>query len=105
MKQQGLFSVNLQDGFKAVLMTVLTTLITSVYPIISAGGFPTWIEFRPYLITSISAGIAYVIKNFLSNNNGKFAKADEPTKVVAADEIVVKPQDVIAAIPVDTKLK
>lgn len=74
-------------------MAVLTTLLTGLYTILSAGAFPTWEQFKPYLISSVSAGVAYILKNFISNNQGQVLKKDVPVKVVPADSIVLPPED------------
>ena len=64
----------LSDWWKGLLITVFTTLLTGIYGILSAGDFPTWDQFKPYLVSSIAAGISYVLKNLLSNSEGQFLK-------------------------------
>lgn len=70
----------ISDWLKGLLVTVFTTLLTGIYAILAAGTFPTWAQFQPYLVSSIAAGIAYVLKNLGSNSDGQFLKKETPTE-------------------------
>ena len=75
-----LFQLMPKDLIKGFIMAILSVLITYTGQVLSAGDFPmdaaTWIlEFK----IAVGAGIAYILKNWLTNSDDKFLKA-EPKK-------------------------
>lgn len=71
----GIGTLQLSDLGKGLITAVLTTLLTGAYALIESGSF-TWVTFKPYVVASIGSGIAYILKNFLSNSEGKFLKKE-----------------------------
>lgn len=65
--------LNVSDFAKGVLLAFLTALITGLYNAIQNGGIEfTWIFFKPILLISFGAALAYIIKNWLTNSSGEF---------------------------------
>lgn len=66
-----------KDLIKGFIVAILGALITAVYQAIQAGAIEwTWVFWQPIVYTSIGAGLAYLIKNFFTNSEDKFAKTD-----------------------------
>jgi hypothetical protein len=71
-------SLNWLDAAKGFVLAVLTALVTSVYQLIEAGTIQfTWVFWQPVVYSAIAGGLAYLIKNFLTNSNDKILK-EEP---------------------------
>ena len=65
-------SINLQDFFKGLIVAVLTAIVTVLYSTIESGAIV--FNVKQLLVTSLSAALAYIIKNYLSNEEGVFLK-------------------------------
>jgi len=75
MEKSKFFLLNWRDFLKGFIVAVITVLLTGLYQAIEAGQFPTsWTQWKAILIASLGAGIAYIIKNLLSNSQDKFLK-------------------------------
>lgn len=95
MKLSTMFSVNWQDAFKGLVVAVVTTAISSLYMIISAGEMPTTTQWKYIGLTSLSAGLAYLSKNFFTPapkviqiDPTKTAVVDKDTKEVITDATI-----------------
>ncbi|HRY33400.1 MAG TPA: hypothetical protein P5531_10575 [Bacteroidales bacterium] len=76
-----LFKINVADVLKGFLVAVLTALITCLYNAIQEGTILfTWVFFRPIVLYSIGAGLAYLIKNVFSNSQDKVLTAEPKYK-------------------------
>lgn len=65
--------LDLKDLAKGALLAFITVVVTAVYQAIEAEtAFLTWAFFAPVLKNAILAVVAYFIKNFLTNSQGKF---------------------------------
>jgi len=63
------------DLLKGLLVAVLSAFVTGLYNALELGTIEfTWVFFKPIVMTSIAAGLAYIIKNWLSNSEGQFLK-------------------------------
>ena len=82
MKQASFLSLQWKDGLKGFITAVATALITSIYSIIQTGGMPTHDQWKVILLSSVSAGFAYLLKNFLTNSDDKLLKKDNPATTI-----------------------
>jgi hypothetical protein len=73
-----LFKLNLVDFTKGLLIAVLTSIITLLYSSIEVGTLT--FDWKLIGTTALTSALAYIMKNFLTNSEGKFFKKD--TKVV-----------------------
>ena len=72
------FSLNWLDLAKGLLVAVIGAILTGIYEAITAGALTwTWAFFQPIVLTGVAAGIAYLIKNFLSNSSGEPLKGEQ----------------------------
>lgn len=79
----GLFKIGIQDIGKA-LITALTTgavvLIGMLIGTLSKGVMPTVEDFKSMGAYALAAALGYILKNMLTNNDGKFLKTDSRPK-------------------------
>lgn len=77
-----LFSINWHDFAKGLLVAVLTAALGSLYPIIDTGALPTLAQLKVIGISSLTAAIAYILKNFLTNSSDQFLKKEnQPSSI------------------------
>lgn len=75
MQQKGgLFSIQWQDAIKGFITAVITAALGVIYNIIGEGRMPIESEWKSIGVTALGAGLAYLLKNFFSNDEGQFAK-------------------------------
>ena len=71
-------TLNWLDALKGFILAVLTALVTSVYQLIQLGTIQfTWVFWQPVVYSALAGGLAYLIKNFLTNDDDKFLKQDK----------------------------
>lgn len=63
-----IFSLNIRDVAKGVITAVLAGVLTFIYAALQSG---TAIDWQQVLTIAVTAGLSYIIKNFLSDSNGK----------------------------------
>jgi hypothetical protein len=64
------------DYVKGFVVAVLTAVLTAVIPVIQTGTFPTGAQLKTMLISGLAAGIAYLIKNMLTNSKDELFKPE-----------------------------
>jgi hypothetical protein len=65
-----IFNLNIQDLAKGLILTVLTSVITIVYNTVSAGSLT--FDWQAIGLTALTSGLAYLMKNLLTNSKGEF---------------------------------
>jgi hypothetical protein len=71
-------SLNLKDFGKGLLLAVLTAVLGLVYTLLKDKGFDlTGADLQEILKVALIAFLGYITKNFLSNNEGQFGRADK----------------------------
>lgn len=72
------FTLNWKDIVKGFITAVIAALLTAAYQAIQEGTIAfTWVFWQPILITSVGAGIAYLIKNLFTNSSDQFGNVDK----------------------------
>lgn len=71
-----LFTLNWGDFGKGIVTAFVASLVTSLMQIIDGGVFPTNDQLIVCLKVAGIAGVAYLLKNLLTNDEGKFLKAN-----------------------------
>ncbi len=78
MKSKPLFSIGTRDALKGFIMAVIAMLITTLMSLINNNAFPSnWEEWKIILISSLGAGLAYLVKNYFTNSEDKLLKKEE----------------------------
>lgn len=63
-------NLNIQDLAKGLILTVLTSVVTIVYNTVSAGSLT--FDWKAIGLTALTSGLAYLMKNLLTNSKGEF---------------------------------
>jgi hypothetical protein len=69
-----LFKLNIEDLLKGLILTVLTSVVTVIYNTVNAGSLT--FDWHSIGITAITSGLAYLLKNYLTNSKGEFASRE-----------------------------
>lgn len=80
MKNAKLFALNFKDIAKGFFVAVLTVLLGGISTAIADGTLPTISELKGIGLVGLSAGIAYLIKNFFTNSDDQILKKENPLK-------------------------
>lgn len=81
MKQANFLSLNWKDLAKGLITAVITAILTGLVQALESGtALPTLPQIKLIVISGITAGLAYLAKNLLTNSNGTFlATENKPT--------------------------
>lgn len=83
MNQSSFFKLNLKDTVKGFLVTVLTVVIAGLITVLDSGKLPDLQQLKALGITGVTAGLAYLCKNVLTNSKDQFAKPEPKQNDVA----------------------
>lgn len=64
--------LNVEDFFKGLIVAVLSAVVTFLYNSMESGAVV--LNWKAIGTTSLTAALAYIIKNYLSNQEGQFLK-------------------------------
>lgn len=68
-----IFNLNLKDVAKGLAVAVITAVVVYLGDVLQAPGFDfATFDWGSILNIGLSAGLAYLVKNFFSTNEGKF---------------------------------
>lgn len=77
MKRSKFFNINWADLGRGLLIAFLTALLGGILELLQAGQLPTtWVAFQPILEVSLSAAVAYLLKNLFTNSEGQIARGE-----------------------------
>lgn len=68
--------LNIKDYLRGLFVAGLTAALIALQPIVERGTLPTLAELKAIAIVGVTAGIAYLIKNLITNKNDKILKDD-----------------------------
>lgn len=77
-------NLNWSDFAKGLTVAVLTAVVAGVGDIIKTGAIPTFIQMKIIGLAAVSAGVAYILKNLLTNSEGQFLKAEPKPPVYSS---------------------
>jgi hypothetical protein len=77
MKLSKFGQVNIRDAAHGFLMLVFAATINGIVQTLDAGQFPTLEQVKADALVGVTAGLSYLIKNFLQNQNGDVFKKDK----------------------------
>lgn len=72
--KSSLFTLNKADFVKGLVIAVLTAVITAVYSTVQLGTLS--FDWKAISIAALSAALAYITKNLLTNSNDQFLTKD-----------------------------
>ena len=69
--------LNLKDLIKGFITAIFMALITAAYQALEAGTISfTWEFWQPIVYSSVGAGLAYIIKNWLTNSGDEILTSE-----------------------------
>lgn len=78
MAQSKFGKLNLRDALHGFVIAFLTASLTGVMESLSNGHLPSLANAKVHLIAGLTAGLAYILKQLLQNDEGVlFKKSDE----------------------------
>jgi len=69
-------TLNAKDFLRALLIAILTAIITGVIDILDNGAIFTWITMKPVLIAGVSAALSYLLKCLVTNSKDQMFKRE-----------------------------
>jgi len=81
MKQSKFLRINLYDVAKGAILAALTALVASLIQVLDTGHLPDVAQIKTSALAALVAGLSYLLKNLLTNEENKFMKAsvESPT--------------------------
>lgn len=70
-------SLDERDAVKGILVAGITAGLTTLMTMLNGGIIPSPSEWKQVGVTAVSAGIAYIVKNLLTNSRDKFGKLED----------------------------
>lgn len=70
-------NLNLLDIFKGFFVSVIATVLTTVLNLIQNGSDLFSLEWKSILSVALTAGLAYIVKNLLTNNKDEILSKDK----------------------------
>lgn len=85
MKRSELLNWNKNDFIKGLVMTIFAAVLTAIYNLVEMEGFD-WTHSEVIGVAKVAAlaGMAYLLKNLITNSDGKIARK-EAKKVIEED--------------------
>jgi xanthine/uracil/vitamin C permease (AzgA family) len=68
--------INVRDLVKGSVVAVLAVLTSSLVTILESGALPTVEQLKKIGLIALTAGVSYLIKNFLTNSQDEVMKKD-----------------------------
>jgi len=72
-----LFSLNLADAGKALLLAFLTAVLLGIIPVLESGTLPTLSQLGGLAIAGLAAALAYLVKNVFTSSTGKLLTPED----------------------------
>lgn len=70
-----IFTLNKADFIKGLVIAVLTAVITLLYNTVQSGTLA--FDWKAISTAAVSAALAYIMKNLLTNSSGEFLKKEK----------------------------
>ena len=68
--------INVRDLVKGSVVAVLAVLTSSLVTILESGALPTVEQLKKIGLIALTAGVSYLLKNFLTNSQDEVLKKD-----------------------------
>jgi hypothetical protein len=69
-------SLDERDALKGAIVAAGTSVLTALVTALNAGQLPAVADLKTIGLAGLSAGIAYLVKNFLTNSKNELAKPE-----------------------------
>jgi len=76
------YDLGSKDFVKGLIVAILTVFLTGITASLDAGVMPTLAILKTSLLTGIGAGVAYLLKNFLTTSDDKFMGKEKTLMII-----------------------
>lgn len=76
MAQSNFGKISWRDLLHGFIVSFLSASLTRIIELLDKGALPGTASIKTYAIIGFTAGLSYVLKNFLQNSNGELLKKD-----------------------------
>lgn len=76
-----IFTINWKDAGEGLLVAFLTAFLGGISQAVNDGALPTLDQLKVSALAGLAAGVAFLLKQFLTNSTGQIAKAEKPVQV------------------------
>jgi len=76
MNMSDFLKINVRDLVKGSVVAVLAVLTSSLVTILESGALPTVEQLKKIGLIALTAGVSYLIKNFLTNSQDEVLKKE-----------------------------
>lgn len=83
----GLGKVSWGDIGKSIFIAAIANVLLTLYPIIQSGAWPTTADWQSMAKSTVATIIAYLIKNFVTNNAGELFTKDKTIVKVPQEQL------------------
>lgn len=77
MEKSNFFSLNIFDILKGFFVAVITAILTTILNLLQTGSDILSLDWKSILSVALTAGIAYIVKNLLTNNKDEILSKDK----------------------------
>lgn len=77
MKASKKYSISWRDVAHGFITAFLSAALTGVMTCLGTGHLPTLPELQAQVLIGLSAGLAYLLKKFITNSEGKIGKPEQ----------------------------
>ncbi len=75
---KGLYTLQVSDFVKGLGFVLFGNLAAALIFLIRQDHWPSWVEWQPYAESALTVFLAYIGKNFFTNNVGEVFTQDKP---------------------------
>jgi hypothetical protein len=76
MKKSSFLSLHWRDIAKGFFLSFLTAFLTALVQLLQDGSLPNFAEMKTAGVAGLVAGLAYIIKNWLTNSDDQLLKKE-----------------------------
>ncbi len=70
-------NLNLKDAINGFIVAFLSAALTGIVTTLDSGVLPNVAELKQAGVIGLTAGLSYLLKNFLTNSQGQVLKAEK----------------------------
>lgn len=79
------------DLLKGIVLVIFTSIGMTILPTLESGALPTLANLQAAGISGVAAGLAYIVKNLLTNSNNKLfaSEKNETSTVISVPKVAL----------------
>lgn len=85
--QKGMWTIKAMDWVKGLGIALFGNIAAMGIYLVKQDHWPTYEEWQPYIVITVTTFFAYIGKNFTTNNVGNLFQKDQPVVHVNAEKL------------------